>query len=152
MTGECSLQHVRVHYIVIVSFTGTSRNIRLYSGVGRWFHLRGLQEPPPPPPPQKMAWIRGYRGPARDAYFPCARNRSIMPVPGAPVFPTPLFHIALVACQDFYGGASPRSPRGSYATVISTESLDCISAFPQYMYIHVLYTRQHVSTIITCTP
>ena len=138
------------------------------SGVGRWFHLLGLQEPFPSPAKNgldtRVSWagrqcifsVRAYvhvytytscNLDARlfihvhtiDYVWPTARKietnfmcRECFYItlacqefyggtsprsPCVPVFPTPLFHIALVACQDFYRGASPRSPHGSYATV-----------------------------------
>ena len=43
------------------------------SGVGRWFHLRGLQEPLSLP---RKKWP----GPAGDAYFPCAHNRKLLKI------------------------------------------------------------------------
>ena len=107
------------------------------SGVGRWFRLRGLQEPFPP----RIKWP-GYEAiatrPAMRAYFPCAhmymynyyytyRSNIIIIHTIDYVWPAAreiktnymrheCFYITL-ACQEFYGGASPRSPCVSYAAV-----------------------------------
>ena len=116
-----------MHIVDAVMASSTSMNLPrprsavLYSGVGRWFHLRGLQEPLSLP---RKKWP----GPA---YFPCAHMYVrtynwasealdyVWPATGeieTNFMRRGCFFITL-ASQEFYGGASPWSRCVSYATV-----------------------------------
>ena len=107
----------------------------LDSGVGRWFHLRGLLEPFPSPAKNGLSRA-GRRCRAVCAYDP-RRARSLY-APRVLLYHTSLpgilrerqsqelglFHIALVACQDFLRGRQPPEPPAPGAPVVPTPLLD----------------------------